>query len=314
MIVIISIQPIYAQSNVYHPFAGHGANWVTNSSGHSSNCCCSGMCVFEDESKYYICGDTLIENKNYTKLFRESRHTTYITGPPVCPPGCYSSSTSFVNLGLMGFITQDTLNKKVFFRYYSSQNDQLLYDFDLQMGDTLPASIVNQALTNVVTKIDSIQINGSYRKKYWISCDLDTTNFTCYNFTSLVEGFGSDLGLFASLTPNFEFSSYGSYTESNSQVLYLCNTLHNTELLKDDEISIYPNPSSEFITINLNQINRQNVSVELYDMLGKQIQSAIIYQGSTIAYFDTRTLYNGQYLIKLVAQENVITKTVSIIK
>jgi hypothetical protein len=49
-------------------------------------------------------------------------------------------------------------------------------------------------------------------------------------------------------------------------------------------------------------------------MLGKEIQSTVIYQGSTIAYFDTRTLYDGQYLIKLVAQEKVITKTVSITK
>jgi hypothetical protein len=79
-------------------------------------------------------------------------------------------------------------------------------------------------------------------------------------------------------------------------------------------LSIYPNPASEFIAIQLNNLSKQNVSVELYDMLGKQIQSTMIYQGSTIAYFDTRTLYNGQYLIKLVAQENVITKTVSIIK
>jgi hypothetical protein len=88
----------------------------------------------------------------------------------------------------------------------------------------------------------------------------------------------------------------------------------NDNSLNELQLSIYPNPASEFIAIQLNNLSKQNVSVELYDMLGKQIQSTMIYQGSTIAYFDTRTLYNGQYLIKLVAQENVITKTVSIIK
>jgi hypothetical protein len=49
-------------------------------------------------------------------------------------------------------------------------------------------------------------------------------------------------------------------------------------------------------------------------MLGKEIQSTVVYQGSTIAYFDTRTLYNGQYLIKVISKENVITRTVTILR
>jgi hypothetical protein len=49
-------------------------------------------------------------------------------------------------------------------------------------------------------------------------------------------------------------------------------------------------------------------------MLGKQIQSTTIYQGSTIAYFDTRTLYSGQYLIKVLNTKDAITKQISIVK
>lgn len=295
ILLIINSQTIYAQSNLYHPFAGHSAKWVTNSSGLSGNCCCSGMCVFEAESKYYICGDTLIDNKIYTKLYSEGRHTTYITGPPVCPPGCYSSSTSFVSLGLMGFITQDTLNKKVFFRYYSSQIDQLLYDFDLHLADTLPVSMVNQTLTNVVTKIDSVQINGSYRKKFWISCDSDTTNTICHNYTGIVEGFGSDMGLFASLIPNFEFSSYGSYTDSTSQVLYLCNTLGNNELYEEKVYTIYPNPVSNKIYF-LNAI-REIANVTIYNALGEMVmhfQNHNLINGITV-----ETLSSGIYYCKI---------------
>ncbi len=83
---------------------------------------------------------------------------------------------------------------------------------------------------------------------------------------------------------------------------------------KDLGMNVYPNPASEFIAVQLNNLNSQNIEVELYDMLGKQIQKTIIYQGSTIGYFDTRTLYNGQYLIKVVSDEKVLSKIVSILK
>jgi len=66
--------------------------------------------------------------------------------------------------------------------------------------------------------------------------------------------------------------------------------------------------------VQLSNLSKQNVNIQLYDMLGKEIQSTVIYQGSTIAYFDTRTLYNGQYLIKTISNENVITKTVTILR
>jgi hypothetical protein len=66
--------------------------------------------------------------------------------------------------------------------------------------------------------------------------------------------------------------------------------------------------------VQLNYLSKKNVIVSLYDMLGKEIQSTTIYQGSTIAYFDTRTLYAGQYIIKTNLQEDIITKTISIVR
>jgi hypothetical protein len=97
-----------------------------------------------------------------------------------------------------------------------------------------------------------------------------------------------------------------TYTSSTTNI--------NIVAPKDLSMNVYPNPASEFIAVQLNYLNSQNIVVELYDMLGKQIQKTTIYQGSTIAYFDTRTLYNGQYVIKVVSDEKVLSKTVSIIK
>jgi hypothetical protein len=103
-----------------------------------------------------------------------------------------------------------------------------------------------------------------------------------------------------------------SITETVST--YASTTNINNALNSQIELSIYPNPASEFIAVQLSNLSKQNVNIQLYDMLGKEIQSTVIYQGSTIAYFDTRTLYNGQYLIKTISNENVITKTVTILR
>jgi hypothetical protein len=55
-----------------------------------------------------------------------------------------------------------------------------------------------------------------------------------------------------------------------------------------------------------------NVTVELYDLTGKLIQTTQILQGSTIWYLDTRTLYNGEYFITISDGQQRITKPVVI--
>ncbi len=79
-------------------------------------------------------------------------------------------------------------------------------------------------------------------------------------------------------------------------------------------LNVYPNPAVEFVAVQLSNLSKKNVNVELYDMLGKLIQTTTIYQGSTIAYFDTRALYQGQYLVKVIADEKNITKKITIVK
>ncbi|CAN5533691.1 hypothetical protein BH11BAC2_BH11BAC2_16520 [soil metagenome] len=77
---------------------------------------------------------------------------------------------------------------------------------------------------------------------------------------------------------------------------------------------VYPNPASDLIAVQLNNLGNSDVHIELLDMSGKIIQQAIIYQGSTISYFDTRTLYSGEYLVRIQCGKDIVTKKVSILK
>jgi hypothetical protein len=79
-------------------------------------------------------------------------------------------------------------------------------------------------------------------------------------------------------------------------------------------ISIYPNPASELLAIQCNELNRENLKIELFDFSGKLVQTCTLMQGSTIAYFDTQILYAGQYVVKINSSSNVYTRIISIVK
>ena len=56
------------------------------------------------------------------------------------------------------------------------------------------------------------------------------------------------------------------------------------------------------------------LDVELFDITGKLIQKSIIYPGSTITHLDTRSLYNGQYIVRFTSNNKTVVKKVMITK
>lgn len=64
------------------------------------------------------------------------------------------------------------------------------------------------------------------------------------------------------------------------------------------DISIFPNPATDLIAIQLSGLVEGDVKLALMDASGKQIKTATIEKGSTIAYFDVQTVYEGVYIIR----------------
>lgn len=73
-------------------------------------------------------------------------------------------------------------------------------------------------------------------------------------------------------------------------------------------LTIFPNPASDLVAVQLNNVAQQNYTVKLYDITGKLIKQTLLFQGSTIAHFDTRTLYAGAYLIEISDEKRSLTK------
>jgi hypothetical protein len=77
-----------------------------------------------------------------------------------------------------------------------------------------------------------------------------------------------------------------------------------------DKVTIYPNPASEVMGIQLPTSTQQTWAVTLFDMAGKQVFETQIQPGATIGYFDVSTLYNGAYTVVLTSGTQTLTKTV----
>jgi hypothetical protein len=80
------------------------------------------------------------------------------------------------------------------------------------------------------------------------------------------------------------------------------------------QINIFPNPASDLLAIQIGKAMQNNINIALYDITGKLIKKDIIYQGSTIGYFDTKTIYTGEYVIQITDGVNTISKNVMITK
>ncbi len=78
--------------------------------------------------------------------------------------------------------------------------------------------------------------------------------------------------------------------------------------------SAFPNPTGDIISIQVNGLIREDMNVFLYDSHGRLIAKTILYQGSTIAYFDTMKLYSGEYIVKVNNGHETVSKKISIIK
>lgn len=78
------------------------------------------------------------------------------------------------------------------------------------------------------------------------------------------------------------------------------------------EVNVFPNPTSDFISIQVLGLVKKKVEIYLFDLNGKHIGSTVIHPGSSMSYFDTRTLYNGDYVLLVSDGNNLVSKKVSV--
>ena len=96
--------------------------------------------------------------------------------------------------------------------------------------------------------------------------------------------------------------------------VYNSTTGVNENIGSESDVNVFPVSSADIIAIQSNGLTKENITVRLYDLAGKLIDSAVLYQGSTIAYIDTRRVYAGEYIVQVVTGAKSVAKKIVIVK
>jgi len=226
-ITFLIVSSVFSQA--YRPMLSNSSEWYYYTIGLG----------FQGTTQYSIIGDTTVSNINYSKVYQ----------------------TSNFNPALL---REDSLNKKVYSIQWNN-NEALLYDFNLNPGDTFHISPV---YGGGFLTLDSVNTNfNSLLPKLQSSCTPDSSNcninspkiFYFNNGSIWVEGIGSlsgllnykyqNFGCIFSLTCHFDqlgnkdlhFSAWQNQQQGECLTI-LVNVSPLTN--KNSQINISPNPSN----------------------------------------------------------------------
>jgi len=179
------------QTYQYVPFPTGNTVWSEKS------CICDGFCNVYD--KYIITGeDTIINNNNYKKLYLFF-DSVFNSNNAFCLGGIREENKKIYYCGEQSFYNNSINYYKPYFIDGCQNNEILLYDFSLNIGDTLTNinycfntidPNISGEMKIVVSDIDTLFFNNSCRKVFYF---YETSGYTFYTYW--IEGIGSNRGL-----------------------------------------------------------------------------------------------------------------------
>ncbi len=99
-----------------------------------------------------------------------------------------------------------------------------------------------------------------------------------------------------------------------AQFYYDVDGIEDIKILED--LDVYPNPASDIATLSYVVSTPAKVEIELYDMLGKRIQSSVAMQtaGAHQHTIDVSSLQEGLYIVNFTIDGKRTTKKINVIK
>lgn len=294
----------HGQTNVYHPFPD-SAFWRVD---YYYNQPFQYPCYAKYYFQYYTTGDTVINSYIHKKIHRSFVHVDTLTcAYPMNPPGPPGT-------GYVGALRDDSLANKTFFVFPNTNTDSLLYDYNLTIGDTLKGFISQFFDTTYndfeVLSIDSLLINGQYRKR-WNFSQINT------DYPYIIEGIGSNVGLIEPFeTRAIDWTNrYLVCVKDSLSTLFTstyysvmgCNMIYAglNEINIKNSITCYPNPFSTQTTL-LTDIFLKNATMLVYNSVGLQVKQIKNISGQTLT-LQRDNLSSGLYYLQIIQDNKILT-------
>lgn len=224
------------------------------------------------------------------------------------------------NSNIIGAIREDTIQRKIYFHNYT--DEIVLYDFSLGVGDTIYYStklFYNLDYYKVVDNIDSVNVSGQYRKRWHL------TNSYMSMTDTWIEGIGSvyRYGLLYPNDPDLVMDASDPYFGcfSHDTITYMdgsnCSgTCPCTDWLveiseidkKLDGVNLFPNPTGNIVTIEIEEDYKKYSYVELYTYNARLLKKVKIESKKIEINLDGEN--NGIYFIKLIGKDKTTLRKV----
>lgn len=207
-----------------------------------------------------------------------------------------------------GLLRESDLNAKLWYRSFDDEEEFLLMDLSLNIGDTFLLSSVEFIVDTIYTE-DSLKV---------IEFDYIPLNCGFYERLKFKEGKGPNL-CFDFLLSAIESKSklLRCHTKDSITINYLeqfgfgsdCSRdLVSAENLEIGTIQIFPNPFNDYIIVRFNDTKQR--TIEIYNINGLRILN----KTTTLNYLDINTedLLKGVYIIRV--KESDVTVNFKMIK
>jgi PKD repeat protein len=148
---------------------------------------------------------------------------------------------------------------------------------------------------------------------------------TSSNATSYSWDFGDGSGTSPLENPTYTYTANGTYTvcltASNATSSdETCKDVNVTniggaveDVALDAALNIFPTPASDVINITLNNNSFENLTVELFNVLGEAAM-APVYLNGTATSVDVSNLAEGNYIVKISSENGVAVRQITVIK
>lgn len=225
----------------------------------------------------------------------------------------YTTKDSIYNPAISSyFCAVREVNDKWFFIPADSTKEFMLYDFDIEIGDTVEINNpwMEGEMELIVFKVDSVELNGSYYKKFDLGYMV--TQEKHYISDYWIKGIGSTQGIYQS---GFRLVDAGYQLlcfHRNDTLVYLdspdgtCGFLSTGIRANSSvpDIKISPNPVFDQLSV----ISNHSLIIEIYDSAGKKVIS------SDRKQIDVSFLLNGIYIVKICDAKRGFLKSEKLIK
>lgn len=259
--------------------------------------------------------DTIVSSQTYHKL-QGHQIIEWVDGWGNTQ--AYATGISTVN-GYEFLFRQDISAKKVY-TYFDNQ-DTLLYDFDLTVGQIYPQTVMNLNYPNLlVMGVDSVQLlDGLYHKKWLLGTDsMDS------GYVELIEGVGSTMGFSLPIWPLFEQTGATLCFKSGSTQIYEnwdnqgliqaqyseqceANLAVNQKENNALNFRVYPNPNNGSFRVS-NDANKL-VELQITDLMGREVFSTSDFSNGEELTID---VHSGTYIVLLKDENQIYQQKITI--